>query len=66
MRYPNWFIRERGGERMVLETSGRPDYERSRRFYEQAGYRAAGRIENYYKPGDDCVFYCKVLGELGK
>jgi ribosomal protein S18 acetylase RimI-like enzyme len=55
------FIRARGGERIVLETSGRPDYEPSRRFYEHAGYRAAGRIRDYYKPGDDCVFYCKVL-----
>ena len=55
------FIRARGGERMVLETSGRPDYEPSRRFYLQAGYRAGGRIRDYYKPGDDCVFYCKVL-----
>jgi ribosomal protein S18 acetylase RimI-like enzyme len=55
------FIRARGGERMVLETSGRPDYEPSRRFYEQAGYRPAGRIRDYYKPGDDCVFYCKIL-----
>jgi ribosomal protein S18 acetylase RimI-like enzyme len=55
------FMRDRGGERVVLETSGRPDYERSRRFYERAGYRVAGRIADYYKPGDDCVFYYKVL-----
>ena len=55
------FVRERGGERMVLETSGRVDYEGQRRFYEQAGYCVAGRIANYYKPGDDCIFYCKVL-----
>jgi ribosomal protein S18 acetylase RimI-like enzyme len=55
------FIRARAGERIVVETSGRPDYDRSRRFYERAGYRAVGRIPDYYKPGDDCVFYCKVL-----
>jgi ribosomal protein S18 acetylase RimI-like enzyme len=55
------FIRGRGGERIVVETSGRPDYERSRRFYERAGYRVAGRIPGYYKPGDDCVFHYKVL-----
>jgi ribosomal protein S18 acetylase RimI-like enzyme len=56
------FIRARGGERIVLETSGRPDYEPSRRFYLRVGYRAAGRIRDYYKPGDHCVFYYKVLG----
>jgi ribosomal protein S18 acetylase RimI-like enzyme len=55
------FIRERGGERMVLETSGRSEYERSRRFYEHVGYRATGRIRDYYRPGDDCVYYCKTL-----
>jgi ribosomal protein S18 acetylase RimI-like enzyme len=55
------FIRDRGGERIVVETSGRPDYERSRRFYEGAGYVMAGRIPSYYKAGDDCVFYYKML-----
>lgn len=55
------FIRQRGGERIVLETSGRPGYERQRRFYEAAGYREAGRIGDYYANGDDCVFYCKLL-----
>ena len=55
------FIRSQGGERVALETSGRADYERSRRFYERAGYLVAGRIPDYYKPGDDCVFYYKVL-----
>jgi len=55
------FIRARGGERIVLETSGRPDYAASRRFYEKAGYSIAGRIRDYYKPGDDCVFYSKPL-----
>jgi ribosomal protein S18 acetylase RimI-like enzyme len=54
-------IRRAGGERVVVETSGRPDYQRSRRFYERAGYRVAGRIADYYKTGDDCVFYCRVL-----
>jgi ribosomal protein S18 acetylase RimI-like enzyme len=55
------FVRSRGGERLVLETSGRADYARARRFYERAGYRVVGRITDFYKPGDDCVFYCKSL-----
>jgi ribosomal protein S18 acetylase RimI-like enzyme len=55
------YVRVRQGERLVVETSGRPDYERQRRFYEAVGYCVAGRIRDYYKPGDDCVFYCKVL-----
>jgi len=54
-------VRAAGGERLVLETSGRPDYERARRFYEAAGFHAVGRIPNFYKTGDDCVVYCKEL-----
>jgi ribosomal protein S18 acetylase RimI-like enzyme len=55
------FIRSQAGERVVLETSGRSDYERTRRFYERAGYQQAGKIPGYYKPGDDCIYYFKVL-----
>jgi ribosomal protein S18 acetylase RimI-like enzyme len=52
---------ENGGERLVLETSGRADYARSRRFYEQAGFTVEGRIPSFYKTGDDCIIYCKLL-----
>ena len=55
-------VRQMGGDRLVLETSGRPDYERSRRFYERAGFTVQGRIPDFYRPGDDCIIYCKVLG----
>jgi ribosomal protein S18 acetylase RimI-like enzyme len=54
-------VRHHGGERLVLETSGRSDYQRSRRFYEDAGFAVHGRIPDFYKPGDDCVIYCKRL-----
>jgi ribosomal protein S18 acetylase RimI-like enzyme len=57
------FVRHTGGDRLVLETSGRPDYERSRRFYERAGFTVHGRIPDFYKPGDDCIIYCKILGD---
>jgi ribosomal protein S18 acetylase RimI-like enzyme len=54
-------VRRMGGERLVLETSGRADYERSRRFYERAGFTVHGRIPDFYHAGDDCVIYCKQL-----
>jgi ribosomal protein S18 acetylase RimI-like enzyme len=56
-------VRQMGGDRLVLETSGRADYERSRRFYERAGFMVQGRIPDFYKPGDDCIIYCKTLGD---
>jgi ribosomal protein S18 acetylase RimI-like enzyme len=55
------FVRSRGGERLVIETSGRSAYARTRRFYRQAGYRRVGLIRDFYRPGDDCVFFCKEL-----
>ena len=55
------FIRSRGGQRIVLETSSQPSYEHPRRFYLRAGYGEVGRIKNFYKAGDDCVIFCKEL-----
>jgi ribosomal protein S18 acetylase RimI-like enzyme len=54
-------VRQMNGDRLVLETSGRPDYERSRRFYERAGFTVHGHIPDFYRPGDDCIIYSKVL-----
>jgi ribosomal protein S18 acetylase RimI-like enzyme len=54
-------VRAAGGNRLVLETSARADYERTRRFYRDAGFTEAGRIPDFYKPGDDCLVYFKAL-----
>ena len=54
-------IRASGGRLLVVETSGRADYDRARRFYERSGFSVAGRIADFYKAGDDCVIYSKVL-----
>jgi ribosomal protein S18 acetylase RimI-like enzyme len=50
-----------GGRRLVLETSGRPDYAKARDFYGRAGFVAVGRIPDFYDQGDDCLIYCKAL-----
>ena len=56
-------VRDHGGRRIVLETSSRPDYDRARRCYERAGFEVAGRIPDFYRPGDDCVIFSKLLEE---
>ena len=48
-------------QRLSLVTLGVSDLDRSRRFYQQVGYHVAGQVPDYYKAGDDCIFYCKVL-----
>jgi len=57
------FVRSQNGQRLVLETSGRADYGRARRFYESAGYARVGHIPDFYRPGDDCVIYSKVVND---
>lgn len=59
--YAEAFVRSRGGERLVIETSGRAAYARTLRFYRRAGYRRVGRIRDYYDHGDDCVFFSKEV-----
>jgi ribosomal protein S18 acetylase RimI-like enzyme len=54
-------VRKCGGKRIVVETSGRAAYDPARAFYWSAGYEECGRIADYYRPGDACSFFCKVL-----
>ncbi len=54
-------IADRGGARLVLETSGRPDYARARRFYRKGGFAEVGRIPDFYDRNDDCIIYSKTL-----
>jgi ribosomal protein S18 acetylase RimI-like enzyme len=55
-------VRARSGDKLVLETSARDGYARSRRFYEAAGFTVQGRIVGFYRRGEDCIIYCKALG----
>jgi ribosomal protein S18 acetylase RimI-like enzyme len=49
---------------IVVETSGRPDYGPTRRFYEARGYGAAATIPDFYAPGEDQVVFVKYLSEV--
>lgn len=44
---------------VVVETSGRADYQATRGFYEARGYHAVDRVADFYAPGDDQVVYQK-------
>lgn len=52
-----------GRARLIsVDTSGRPDYAPTRRFYEARGYRAVAIVPDFYAAGDDQVIYTKALG----
>jgi ribosomal protein S18 acetylase RimI-like enzyme len=52
---------KRGGGGLYIETSSRPAYARTRRFYRAAGYRQVARLKAFYAPGDDKIIFCKML-----
>lgn len=53
--------KDSGARLICLETSSQKGYERTRRFYEQAGYAQEARIRDFYKPGDDRITCVKRL-----
>jgi acetoin utilization deacetylase AcuC-like enzyme/GNAT superfamily N-acetyltransferase len=55
-------IRKAGGQRIYVETSQRPQYETTRRFYETSGYLREALLPDFYSPGDGKAIYCKRLG----
>ncbi len=54
-------IREMGGRKVFVETSGKAQYRATREFYLKIGYREAARIVDFYDVGDDKVIYEKTL-----
>jgi len=54
-------VRSLGGRLLVLETSGLPEYEPTRRFYLATGYTLEATLKDFYKDGDDVVIFTKRL-----
>jgi ribosomal protein S18 acetylase RimI-like enzyme len=53
--------RSENGRLMMVETSGLPTYDLTRRFYIKHGYEVAGVLKDYYADGHDMVVYRKRL-----
>jgi ribosomal protein S18 acetylase RimI-like enzyme len=54
-------IVRRGGRMLLVETSSQETYGGTIQFYERTGYGLAGRIEDYYRAGDDKLIFAKRL-----
>jgi len=54
-------VRARGGRLLIAETSGKPSFEPTRRFYLKSGYELEARIRDFYALGDDLVAFTKRL-----
>jgi D-alanine-D-alanine ligase len=54
-------VARRGGGNLYIETSSRRVYDRTRRFYRDAGYAHVARLRDFYAPGDHKIMFCKVI-----
>ena len=54
-------IKSKGGYLVLIETSGKPSYEKERKFYEKNNYKKAVELEHFYKKNDSLVIYSKYL-----
>jgi ribosomal protein S18 acetylase RimI-like enzyme len=55
-------IVDSGGRLVMIETSSRPEYDKTLRFYRHRGYEEICRIPDFYAPGDDKLILQKKLG----
>jgi ribosomal protein S18 acetylase RimI-like enzyme len=56
-------ILKQNGRLIVVETSGMPRYESTRKFYEKTGYILAAEVPDFYAAGDPKCIYLKSLTE---
>lgn len=54
-------IRKVQGRLVVIETSAKPEYKKTRHFYIGHGYELVCRIPDFYAPGDDKIILQKRL-----
>ncbi len=52
-------IQKAGGKLILIETSSKPNYLNTRRFYTRKGYKKVSRIRDFYAPGDHRIIFEK-------
>ena len=61
MAYIEEMLRQLGNRILIVETSGLPDFELTRRFYQKIGYTQEAVIREFYQAGEDKVVFWKKL-----
>ena len=64
VRFMEQDIISRGGYLILIETSGKPEYEGERRFYGKCTYEVQTIIKDFYRRGDDLFVFRRYLREL--
>jgi ribosomal protein S18 acetylase RimI-like enzyme len=61
LRHAEEGARAESGRLMIVETSGLPSYELTRRFYVKQNYDIAATLKDFYADGHDMVIFSKRL-----
>ena len=61
MAYIEEMLRQLGNRILIVETSGLPDFELTRRFYQKIGYTQEAVIREFCQAGEDKVVFWKKL-----
>ena len=63
MEYIESELRKNGNRILIVETSGKPEFELTREFYIKCDYKQQAVIPEFYEKGDDKVVFWKKLTE---
>lgn len=61
MHFIETMLRESGQRVLLVETSGLPEYELTRTFYDQCNYKREAVVRDFYQEGEDKVIFWKKL-----
>lgn len=61
LKYVENHLKELGQRLLLIETSGLPNFEKTRQFYLKNNYEKEATIREYYKEGDDKIVFRKKL-----
>lgn len=61
MNYIEALLKAAGNRVLLVETSGLPEFERTRRFYDHCSYIREAVIRDFYNEGEDKVVFWKKL-----
>lgn len=61
MNYLETLLKAAGNRILLVETSGLPEFERTRKFYDHCNYHREAVIRDFYDEGEDKVVFWKKL-----
>jgi ribosomal protein S18 acetylase RimI-like enzyme len=54
-------LKNQGARILIVETSGLPSFELTRKFYDKLGYHREAKIREFYQKGEDKIIFWKKL-----